>query len=360
MRRWTLVVALSVALGGCFEIGRGVMPSPSPVPSPVRAMPSIAPSASPPPTLAPLPLPRLPFVRRLGGEDRLYLFDALSQEVIELSHATTGGPILNPQYFEVKGEPRILFNSGAVLECPERSGRFVPDFSEFGAYVYDPLRRLRYRFSEDDYFLSVVTADGRLFAHLDMTVFPPPRDVSLILEGEDDPFDKEVIVAELDQQPGTLVDIAMAAEGRWLAAVKGPILREGCAFPPLVNGFLYLYDLLTFRLSGPLEVASAQSVALSPTGQQIVVLAGEWLLRLDRVTGELDAMSTLNQAKGEGRFSRVRFLPGSEHVFYFEYRPPGGRSRILAYDWQAQRLNPLTVVNQVAEDGDLYLAPPHP
>ena len=364
MRRLTLALALAVGISGCFEVGQRVMPEASPSP---RSEPSPEPTSEPSPEPSaspiPLPLPRLPFVKRLAGEDRLYLFDPLSQDVIALSDATTGGPILNPFYFERRGEPRILFNSGGVIDCPEGSGIAVPDITNFGAYVYDPIRRLRIRLSDDDYFLSVATADGSLTAHLDVTVFPPPRRIILVLKGSDEPFDEEAIVAPLDQEPGVLVDLSLAAMGRWLTAVKGPKLDETCRFPPPVAGTLYLYDLLTFRLvklSALYDLPPVQAATLSPTGQQIILLAGDQLLRLDRVTGQLDPMAVLNQARGDGRFARVRFLAGDEHVFYLEHRPYGKPSRILAYDWNLQLLSPLPLVNGVDDPTEIYLAPPYP
>ena len=363
MRRLTLALALAVGISGCFEVGQGVMPEASPRPRPEQSPESTSsePSPEPSPSAVPLPLPRLPIVKRLGGEDRLFLFDPATQDVIELSDATTGGPILNPFYYERRGEPRILFNSGGVVDCPDVGD--VPDVTEFGAYIYDPVRRLRYRLSEDDYFLSAATFDGSLFAHLDVTVFPHPRRIVLVLEGTVDPFDEEVIVAPLDQEPGLLVDISLAATGRWITAVKGPKLDTSCVFPPPVDGTLYLYDLFTFRLyqlSALYNLPPVQAATLSPSGRQIILLAGNQLLRLDRTTGELDAMPILNQARGDGRFVRVRFLAGVEQVFYLEHWPHGGKRRILAYDWAMQLLNPLPMVNGIDDPADVYLAPPHP
>jgi hypothetical protein len=355
MRRRLLALALAVGISGCFEVGQGVMPEASPQPEISPALPEAT------PTPRPLPRPLLPFVKRLAGVDRLFLYEALAPDVIEIPEAITGGPILNPFYFEVKGEGRVLYNSGAVIECPEGSGIWVPDIEEFGAYVLDLPRRLRYRLSEDDYFFSAGTVDGRLFAHLDVTVFPPPQRIVLVLEGEDEPFDEEVILAALALEPGTLVDLSIASLGGWIAAVKGPELDDSCGFPPPVAGSLYLYDLVNYRLfklSELYDLPPIASATLSPTGRQIILHAGDQLLRLDRVSGLLDAMPFLNAQRGDGAFAKVRFLAGVEEVFYLEHRPAGGRSRILAYDWQAQRLNPLPMVNLVEAAADLYLAPP--
>ncbi len=352
----TLALALALGISGCFEVGQGVRPEASPLPEASPALPEA--TATP----RPLPRPFLPVVKRLGGVDHLFLYDALAQDVVEISEALTGGPILNPFYFEVKGEGRILYNSGAAIECPEGSGNWVRDISDFGAYVLDLPRGLRYRLYEDDAFLSAVTADGRLFAHLDVTPFPPPQRVALVLEGKDEPFDEdEAIVAALGLEPGTLVDMSLASLGGWVAAVKGPELADSCAFPPPVAGRLYLYDLLNFRLykfTDLYDLPPVTSATLSPTGRQIILLAGDQVLRVDRVSGLLDAMPTLNEQRGDGAFAKVRFLAGVEEVFYLEHRPAAGRSRILAYDWQTQRLNSLSMVNLVEEDADLYLAPP--
>lgn len=351
----TLALALALGISGCFEVGQGVRPEASPLPEASPALPDAT------PTPRPLPRPFLPVVKRLGGVDHLYLYDAIAQDVVEIPEALTGGPILNPFYFEVKGEGRILYNSGAVIECPEGSGIRVPDIENFGAYVLDIPRRLRYRLSEDDFFLSTGTLDGRLFAHLHATLFPLPQRISVILEGKDEPFDELVELASLGLEPGTLADISLASLGGWIAAVKGPELADSCAFPPPVAGRLYLYDLLNYRLyklSDLYDLPPVTSATLSPTGRQIILLAGDQVLRVDRVSGLLDAMPFLNALRGDGAFAKVRFLAGVEEVFYLEHRPAAGRSRILAYDWQAQRLNPLPMVNLVEEDADLYLAPP--
>lgn len=361
MRRGSLAMALAVGISGCFEVGQGVMPDPSQEPNAKASADPASEPAPPEPTPRPVPRPLLPFVKRLDGLDRLFLFDALAQAVVEIPEAVTGGPILNPVYFEVNGEGRILYNSGAVTDCPDGSGQKAPDLEAFGAYVLDVTRRLRYRLSEDDYFWSTGTADGRLFAHLDVTVFPAPQRIVLVLDGKDAPFDEDVLVAELDREPGILVDVSMAAWGGSLVAVKGPVLTSTCRFPPLVEGRLYLYDLVEMRLDSLSErfgLPSAQAAALSPSGRQVIVLAGDQLLRLDRLAGTLDAMPGLNLSRGEGRFQKVRFLAGSEEVFYLEYRAPGGRTRILAYDWNAQRLSPLPMLNLVDDPADLFLAPP--
>jgi hypothetical protein len=301
-------------------------------------------------------------VERLAGVDRLFLYEALTSDVVEIPEAITGGPILNPFYFEVKGEGRVLYNSGAVIECPEGSGIRVPDIESFGAYVLDIPRRLRYRLSEEDFFFSAGTFDGKLFAHLDVTVFPPPQRISLILEGADEPFDETAILAALDLEPGILVDLSLASLGGWLAAVKGPELDDSCGFPPPVPGRLYLYDLVTYRLFNVSELFSLppiQEAALSPTGRQVVMLAEDQVLRLDRITGSVDEMPVLNAHRQGGSFRSVRFLAGVEEVFYLEYRPLHGRSRILAYDWATQILKPLPVVNAVDASADVYLAPPY-
>jgi len=360
MRRGTLALALAVGISGCFEVGQGVMPDRSPDPSPSPS-PEASP-AQPTPTPMPLPRPFLPFVKRLDGLDRLFLYDALHQEIVEIPEAFTGGPIRNPFYFEVRGEGRVLYNSGGVIECPEGSGLKVPDIEAFGAYVLDVPRRLRYRLSEDDYFLSAATADGRFFAHLDVTEFPRSQRIALVLEGEDEPYDDdEVLVAGLDLEPGLLVDVSLAAWGRWVAAVKGPVLAESCRFPPPVDGRLFLFDLLTFRLeslSAAYGLPPVQAVALSPSGRQVVMVAGQQVLRLDRVNGELDAMAVLNAHRGDGAYWNPRFLAGSEEVFYLEYRNLEGRSRILTYDWRAQLLGALLPVNLLEDRADVFLAPP--
>lgn len=357
MRRATLALALAAGLGACFEAGQ-VVPQPSASPEP-KASPAPMPSPSSSPV--PLPLPFLPFVERVAGGDRLFLYDAAAQEVLEIPEAWTGGPILNPFYFEYRGGGRVLYNSGGVIGCPEDDG-LVPDISDFGAYVIDLPSRLRYRLSEDDYFFSAATADGRLFAHLDVTVFPDPQRIALILQGEDEPFDEEAIVAELGLEPGLLVDLSLAAWGRWVAAVKGKVLEESCVFPPRVAGELYLYDLIgfrLFRLHELFDLPLLQEATLSPSGRQVILRADDRLLRLDRLTGNLDTLSALNQARGDGSFREVRFLAGSEEVFYLEMRPPGGRSQIWAYDWPAQRVNPLPLLNRVDMPADRYLAPPY-
>jgi hypothetical protein len=364
MRHVTLALALAVGISGCFEAGQRVMPEASPGPTP-GASPEPSPEVSPEtPASSPLPLPRpfLPFVKRLQGLDRLFLYDAIAQEIVEIPEAVTGGPILNPFYFERHGEGRILYNSGGVIECPEGSGFVVPDLEGFGAYVLDPLRRLRYRLSEDDYFRSAATADGRLFVHLDVTEFPPPQRIALILEGEDEPFDEETILASLDQEPGLLVDLSIAPFGRWIAAVKGPVLASTCGFPPPVDGRLYLYDLASFRLfqlSELFKLPPVQAAALSPSGRYVVLLTGGQLRLLDRESGNVDPLPVLNQSRGEGTFRTVRFLAGVEEVFYLELRAPGGRSRIMAYDWRLQVVNLLPMVNGLDEPADLYLAPPY-
>lgn len=362
MRRGTLALALAVGISGCFEVGQGVMPQPS-------ADPSTAPTTEPSPEASPaqptpMPLPRsfLPFVTRLDGLDRLFLYDAVHQEIVEIPEAFTGGPIRNPFYFEVRGEGRVLYNSGGVIECPEGSGIWVPDIEAFGAYVLDVPRRLRYRLSEDDYFLSAVTADGRLFAHLDVTEFSRSQRIALVLQGEDEPYDdEEVLVAGLDLESGLLVDLSLAPWGRWVAAVKGPVLAESCRFPPPVDGRLFLFDLLTFRLESLTEaygLPPVQAVALSPSGRQVVMVAGPQVLRLDRLSGELDAMPVLNQSRGDGTLLNPRFLAGSEEVFYLEVRAPGGRTRILSYDWRAQLLGALLPVNLLDDRADVFLDPP--
>jgi hypothetical protein len=310
----------------------------------------------------PLPLPLLPFVKRLQGVDRLFLYNAVAQEVVEIPEAATGGPILNPFYFERRGEGRVLYNSGgARIECPAGSGVTVPAVTSFGAYVFDLARRLSFRHSEDDFFHSVTSADGRIFAHLDATSFPEPQEIQLILTGPE-PFDVEAVVASIGLEPGILVDLSMAALGRWIAAVKGERLVPSCLFPPPVDGQLYLYDLEEFiltSLTGPFGLPPLRSAALSPSGRQVIMLAGEQLLRLDRVAGTLDRMPVLNEHRAGGAFREVRFIASIEEVFYLEYRPPGGRSRILAYDWQTQRLNLLPMVNLVGEQADLHLSPPY-
>ncbi len=363
MRGVTLALALAVGISGCFEAGQRAMPEASPRPSP-DASPDPTPDPSPEAPSSPLPLPRplLPFVKRLHGVDRLFLYDTLVQEIVEIPEAVTGGPILNPFYFERRGEGRILYNSGGVIECPEGSGFTVPDLEGFGAFVLDPIRRLRIRLSEDDFFRSAGTADGRLFVHLDVTEFPPPQRISLIVKAADEPFDEETILAELDQEPGLLVDLSIAPFGRWITAVKGPELLSTCGFPPPVDGRLYLYDLATFRLfqlSLLFDLPPVQAAALSPSGRYIALLSGGQLLLLDRESGNVDPLPVLNQSRGEGTFRTVRFLAGVEDVFYLELRAKGGRSRILAYDWRRQVLNLLPMVNGLDEPADLYLAPPY-
>ncbi|MNK63808.1 hypothetical protein D3C87_830370 [compost metagenome] len=370
MRRETLALALAMGISGCFEIGQAVRPAPSPTPrssaSPETPSPSPSTSESPDPSVSstprPLPQPFLPLVKRLGGLDRLFLYDARTQDIVEVPEARTGGPILNPFYYEVLGEGRILYNSGGVIDCPEGSGVKVPDITNFGAYVLDIPRRLRTRYSEDDYFLSSVTADGRLFVHLDVTPFPIPQRIAMILKGRFEPFDEEMIVAEMDLEPGILVDVSMAAWGNWVAAVKGPALASSCRFPPPVDGRLYLYDLSNFRLlpvSDLYGLPPVQAASLSPSGRYVVLWSGEQLLLLDRLTGALDSMPLLNQSRGGGKFLKVRFLAGSEEVFYFEFRAPAGRSRILAYHWKSQLLSALAPLNLVDDPADHYLAPPY-
>lgn len=372
MRRVMLALALALGFSGCFESGLGLSPAVTPTP---RASASLGPapeeSASPEPETspgapgsspAPLPAAFLPFVKRIQGVDRLFLFDPFAPEVIEIPEAFTGGPILNPFYFERNGEGRILYNSGGLtIECPEGSGILVPDILNFGAYVLDLWRRLRFRLSSDDFFFSAVTADGLLFAHLDANDFPPPQEIELVLSGPE-PFDIEAIVARLGLEPGVLVHVSLASLGGLVSAVKGPRLSHDCRFPPRVDGRLYLYDLKEFRLfrlSELFNLPPIQEAALSPTGRQVVMLAEDKVLRLDRITGIIDEMAVLNEHRQGGSFRSVRFLAGVEEVFYLEYRPLHGRSRILAYDWAAQILKPLPVVNAVDESADLYLAPPY-
>lgn len=362
MRHVSLAVALAVGISGCFEIGQGVLPEASPKPEP-EASPGAKPEDSPSPSAEPPPpLPLLPFVKRLNGADRLFLYDAAAQVVVEIPEAATGGPILNPFYFEVRREGRILYNSGGLTrECPPGSGERIWDITSFGAYVLDLPRRLRLRLSTDDFFFSVATADGRLFAHLDANDLPPPQEVELVLEGEA-PFDDESIVAELGLEPGLLVDVAMAAGGGWIVAVKGAPLASGCAFPPPVAGRLYLYDLNAYRLvslSEAFGLPPIQSAAISPSGRYVAMSSGDRLLLLDRLSGAVDLMPVLNQARGGGRFGKVRFLAGGEDVFYLELLPPGSPCRIYSYDWRAQRLNPLSLLNALEEPADLYLAPPY-
>lgn len=358
MRRITLALALAVGVGGCLAGAGGNLPAidPSPEVSPVEASLD---ASSPKPASPPLPI--LPIVKRLHGFDRLFLYDAIAQDVVEIPEASMGGPILNPFYFEREGEGRVLYNSGGErIECPPGSGLTVPDVTTFGAYVFDLGRRLRYRQSEDDYFRSVTSAEGRIFAHLDATTFPAPHRIQLILTGPV-PFDVEAIVAALGLEPGLLVDIAMAAGGRWIAAVKGEPLAEDCRFPPPVAGRLFLYDLETFqlfRLSEAYDLPFLRAVALSPSARQVVMLAGDQVVRLDRLTGLQDPMPILNDVRGGGKFRAVRFVAGLEGVFFVEHRPAGGISRILAYDWQAQRVNLLPMINLLGEAADKHLAPP--